>query len=230
MKKRPEEKQYRDTAQKILSTSPSELALQELSLEQNGDTMIKLSNLTPHPDNPRKITDAQMAKLKESIRRDPEYMQPRPLVVNQDNIILAGNQRWKALQALGHDEIPEDWVRFVDWDEEKSRRFVIMDNHQSGEWDEEILLARWMDVDLEGLGILDVNDVAPLDDMPALPDGDREPFQQMTFTLHDEQVEQVKAAIDVAKGMGSFDSPNENSNGNALARVCEAFLTSHAHS
>ena len=153
MKKRPEEKQYRDAAQKILSTSPSELALQELSLEQNGDTMIKLSNLTPHPDNPRKITDAQMDKLKESIRRDPEYMQPRPLVVNQDNIILAGNQRWKALQALGYDEIPEDWVRFVDWDEEKSRRFVIMDNHQSGEWDEEILLARWMDVDLEGLGV-----------------------------------------------------------------------------
>ena len=119
----------------------------------NGDTMIKLSNLTPHPDNPRKITDAQMDKLKDSIRRDPEYMQPRPLVVNKDNIILAGNQRWKALRALGHDEIPEDWVRFVDWDKEKSRRFVIMDNHQSGEWDEEILLARWMDVDLEGLGV-----------------------------------------------------------------------------
>ena len=115
--------------------------------------MIKLSNLTPHPDNPRKITDAQMDKLKDSIRRDPEYMQPRPLVVNKDNIILAGNQRWKALKALGHDEIPEDWVRVVDWDEEKSRRFVIMDNHQSGDWDVDLLREHWMDVDLEGLGV-----------------------------------------------------------------------------
>ena len=134
--------------------------------------MIKLSDLTPHPDNPRKITDAQMDKLKESIRRDPEYMQPRPLVVNQDNIILAGNQRWKALQALGHDEIPEDWVRFVDWDEEKSRRFVIMDNHQSGEWDEEVLLAKWTDLDLDDLGLeLDVE----LEPEPGLTDPDDVP-------------------------------------------------------
>lgn len=57
-----------------------------------------------------------------------------------------------------------------------------------------------------------------------LATGDRAPFQQMTFTLHDDQAEQVKRALDEAKAMGAFiDSPNENSNGNALARVCELF-------
>lgn len=61
-----------------------------------------------------------------------------------------------------------------------------------------------------------------------LADGDRAPFQQMTFTLHDEQAEQVKRALEVAKDMGAFtDSPNENSNGNALARICEAFITDY---
>jgi DNA polymerase-3 subunit gamma/tau len=36
----------------------------------------------------------------------------------------------------------------------------------------------------------------------------------------------VKAAMDAAKAMGAFvDSLNENSNGNALARICEIFLT-----
>lgn len=61
-------------------------------------------------------------------------------------------------------------------------------------------------------------------DMPDLADGDREPFQQMTFTLHDSQAEAVKAAIDRAKAAGGFDgSLNENSNGNALARICEAY-------
>ena len=61
-----------------------------------------------------------------------------------------------------------------------------------------------------------------------LPDEDRAPFQQMTFTLHDEQAEQVKAAMTAAKGMGPFvDSLNENSNGNALARMAEVFLTEH---
>lgn len=63
--------------------------------------------------------------------------------------------------------------------------------------------------------------------MPELASGDRQPFQQMTFTLHDEQAEQVKAAIDAAKAIGVFNSPNENSNGNALVRVCETFLTHH---
>ena len=58
-----------------------------------------------------------------------------------------------------------------------------------------------------------------------LPSGDKEPFQQMTFTLHDEQVEQVKAAMEISKKMGDFDSPNQNSNGNALARICEIFST-----
>jgi len=68
--------------------------------------------------------------------------------------------------------------------------------------------------------IFDAEEAAP----PDLPDGDREPFQQMTFTLHDSQAEQVKAAIEKAKAAGDFDgSPNENSNGNALARIAEAY-------
>lgn len=61
-----------------------------------------------------------------------------------------------------------------------------------------------------------------------LPDEDRAPFQQMTFTLHDEQAEQVRVAIAAAKALGAFvDSPNENSNGNALARIAEVFITGH---
>lgn len=61
-----------------------------------------------------------------------------------------------------------------------------------------------------------------------LPDEDRAPFQQMTFTLHDTQAEQVKRAIAAAVRLGDFvDSPNQNSNGNALAFICETFLTEH---
>jgi hypothetical protein len=61
-----------------------------------------------------------------------------------------------------------------------------------------------------------------------LPDEDRAPFQQMTFTLHDEQAKQVKTALTAAKSLGPFvDSPNENSNGNALVRIAETFLTEH---
>jgi hypothetical protein len=70
-------------------------------------------------------------------------------------------------------------------------------------------------------------DVKPLAEMPELASGDREPFQQMTFVLHDEQAQQVKAAIEAAHKFGDYDSPNENRNGNALARICETFVSSH---
>lgn len=68
-------------------------------------------------------------------------------------------------------------------------------------------------------------------EMPELKSGDREPFQQMTFTLHDTQVEQIKTACDIAKKKGAFvNSLNENSNGNALSRVCETFITHYGNS
>lgn len=61
-----------------------------------------------------------------------------------------------------------------------------------------------------------------------LPTEDRAPFRQVTFTLHDSQYEQIAEALKLSKGMGAFiDSQNENSNGNALARICETFITEH---
>jgi hypothetical protein len=62
-------------------------------------------------------------------------------------------------------------------------------------------------------------------DLPTLPTGDRQPFQQMTFTLADEQAVAVKDALAKAKADGGDTSDvNENSNGNALARIAETYL------
>ena len=61
-------------------------------------------------------------------------------------------------------------------------------------------------------------------DAPELKDGDRAPFRQMTFTVHDEHFEEVEAAIAKAKHEGGDQSSvNENSNGNALAWICQRF-------
>ena len=59
---------------------------------------------------------------------------------------------------------------------------------------------------------------------PELRNGDRAPFQQMTFTLHDEQAEELNAAIKKAKNEGGGQSAvNENSNGNALYFIAQRF-------
>lgn len=57
-----------------------------------------------------------------------------------------------------------------------------------------------------------------------VPDGDKAPFQQMTFTLHDSQAERVKEAIERAKDEMPDTDTNANSNGNALAYLCEVYL------
>ena len=72
----------------------------------------------------------------------------------------------------------------------------------------------------EGAGLYRVNDIPA----PELKDGDRDPFRQATFTLHDEQWEAVELAIAKAKQEGHGKSTvNENSNGNALAWIAEAY-------
>ena len=59
----------------------------------------------------------------------------------------------------------------------------------------------------------------------SLPDEDRAPFQQMTFTLHDSQAEVIRDALTKAKHEGVFTgSENQNSNGNALWWICEQYL------
>ena len=91
------------------------------------------------------------------------------------------------------------------------------------------------DFDMELLGFSDEEldamngaDVSALDGMPALPDGDREPFQQKTFTLHDEQVSIVDDAITIARTNPLVDTGlNENTNGNALALICSVWLKSN---
>jgi hypothetical protein len=92
--------------------------------------------------------------------------------------------------------------------------------------DADVLAGLWTADELSDLGQQWADTNAWQDAMGALPEGDRAPFQQMTFTLADAQAEQVKQALTAAQHAGPFvDTGNENSNGNALARICEKYLT-----
>jgi len=126
---------------------------------------MKTDRIHPNPNNPRKISAEALERLKASIRRDPEFMRLRPIVVDAAGTILGGNQRHAAIAALGMSEIPDDWVRRADdLTDEQRRRFVIVDNGpegMSGEWDLELLAADWGDVGLAELG-LEVPELEPL--------------------------------------------------------------------
>ena len=185
---------------------------------------MKLSEIKSNPNNPRVIKDDKFKKLVKSINEFPKMMSLRPMVINSDNIVLGGNMRLKALKELGYKEIPNEWVkRAEELTEDEQRRFIIADNVGFGDHDWEILANEWDADELEDWGLelggFDV-DADELSDDFSLPDGDKEPFQQQTYTLADEQAEQIKNAIADIKQTEEYKYVetfgNENSNGNAL--------------
>ena len=98
---------------------------------------VKIDDLKRTKNNPRKITEADFEKLKRSLSEFPEMLEAREIIVDENNRILGGHQRVKALKALGEKEIEVKAI--IGWTEEQKERFVIQDNLQNGEWDDEIL-------------------------------------------------------------------------------------------
>jgi len=115
---------------------------------------MKLTEIKSNPNNPRVIKDHKFEKLKKSISEFPKMMELRPMVINEDNIVLGGNMRLKALKDLGYKEVPEEWVkRASDLTEEETRRFIIADNVGFGEHDWEMLANEWDTEELEDWGL-----------------------------------------------------------------------------
>ena len=111
---------------------------------------VKISDVKSNPNNPRIIKDEKFHKLVESLKDFPEMAKVRPVVVNQDFVILGGNMRLKAMKEAGWKEVP---VEVVDWAEEQQREFIIKDNVGFGEWDWEMLANEWDAEDLEKWGV-----------------------------------------------------------------------------
>lgn len=104
-------------------------------------------------DNPRKISDEQMERLKESIDKNPDYFECRPVILSDrtgELVVIAGNQRVKAATAIGLKAVPT--ILLSGLTEEREKEIIIRDNVNNGEWDEE-LLAEWDAALLDDWGV-----------------------------------------------------------------------------
>ena len=111
---------------------------------------VKINEIKLNPNNPRLIKDDKFAKLVQSIKDFPEMLEIRPIVVNDDMIILGGNMRYKACKEAGIKEVPIIIAKGLS--AEKQREFLIKDNVSGGEWDFE-LLKDWDALELESWGL-----------------------------------------------------------------------------
>ena len=85
---------------------------------------MKISDIKSNPNNPRVIKDDKFKKLVASVKDFPKMMELRPIIIDDTNTILGGNMRYKALQEVGYDEIPSEWIkRAKDLTEDEKNQF-----------------------------------------------------------------------------------------------------------
>lgn len=146
--------------------------------------------------------------------------------------LLDGHQRIKTLLWMREKgwDIPMLPVDVIEADDEQdAKKKLLAITSQYGEFTTDGYAEFITDIEVEdcvrlvdGEWSLDGSECET--DFPELKDGDKEPFQQMTFTLADEQADMVKEAIRKAQEEGCESEANQNRNGNALAMICEVFI------
>tara|TARA_R100001594_G_scaffold60327_1_gene94265 strand:- start:19163 stop:19834 length:672 start_codon:yes stop_codon:yes gene_type:complete len=145
---------------------------------------IKLSKLKEYPNNPRK---GDVDSIAVSLAAHGQF---KPLIVNSENVILAGNHTFKAMQTLGWEEAQ---VLVVDATEEQAKKIVLVDNRLSdlAEYDYSILsgiLGELFDVgDLEATGF----DPDAVDNMLEVAVTEFEQFEG-GYAISDEELEIIK--------------------------------------
>ena len=112
---------------------------------------VKLSEIKINPDNPRTITEKDMAYLVKSLQDFPDMMKLREIVVDEDGMILGGNMRFRALQQIGEKECLIKIVKGLT--SEQKREFIIKDNSMFGTWDMDVLANEWGDTPLAEWGV-----------------------------------------------------------------------------
>ena len=135
---------------------------------------VKISEVKTNPKNPRLIKDDKFKKLVNSIQDFPQMLEIRPIVVDENNIVLGGNMRLKACKEAGLKEV--FIVRAENLTEEQKDEFIVKDNVGFGEWDWDMLANEWDTEKLDEWGLdlpvdLSVTELEAEEDDFSVPEG-----------------------------------------------------------
>ena len=112
---------------------------------------VSINTVKINPNNPRLVKDDKFKKLVNSIKTFPEMLKIRPIVVNNDMVVLGGNMRLKACKEAGLKKIPI--IKADALTEEQQREFIIKDNVGFGEWDWDLIANQWDAEQIEEWGL-----------------------------------------------------------------------------
>ena len=87
---------------------------------------VAINTIRENNENPRLIKDNKFYKLVESIKQFPKMLEVRPIVIDEDGVILGGNMRFKALLHLKHKKV--NVVKIEGLTPKQKKEFIIKDN------------------------------------------------------------------------------------------------------
>src|SRR5690625_2719511 len=131
-----------------------------------------IEDLIPYINNPR-LNDHAVDKVASSIKN---FGFKNPILVDQNNEIVAGHTRLKAAKKINMKEVPT--IKIDDLNEQQIKAFRIADNKvaEFSEWDEELLK-----IELEGLD--DAFTGFDLDDLEGLFDEDVDSVEEDDYEV-----------------------------------------------
>jgi site-specific DNA-methyltransferase (adenine-specific) len=135
---------------------------------------VKISEIKPNENNPRTIKDSKFKQLVKSIKDFPQMLEIRPIVVDEQMIILGGNMRYNACKEVGLKEV--FIIKAQDLTEEQKAEFIIKDNVGFGEWDWDNIANEWNTEAVQEWGLdlpidLNVQELEAEEDNYEVPEG-----------------------------------------------------------
>lgn len=204
----------------------------KIIVKARGHQTLPIDRLMEFQGNLKRLTQKNREKLMASILEKGFIA---PIFVWDDAgeyRLLDGHQRLKTLLFMREKgwDIPMLPVDIIEADDEQdAKKKLLAITSQYGEFTTDGYAEFVSDIEVDDCvrlvdGEWSQYGIECSTDFPELKTGDKEPFQQMTFTLADEQAEIVKEAVKKAQEEGCESEANQNRNGNALAMICEVFL------
>jgi hypothetical protein len=164
---------------------------------------VKISQVKGNPNNPRIIKNDKFKKLVKSIQEFPEMLKLRPIVVDEDMIVLGGNMRLKASKDAGLKEV---WIEIAEGlTDEQKKEFIVKDNVGFGEWEWDMLANEWDSVQLAEWGLDVWQNDDDVDDIDEIID-----FQEdVNFIIKCENIKQLEELKDKIKITSNKTSYNK---------------------
>ena len=207
----------------------------KLEIKCTGADIIKVEDLLDFQGDLKTLSDDNYQKFKAELL-ELGFSEPISVWKNPEgkNYILNGHQRRKTILSMIEEgiEVPKLPINFVEADDIKqAKRKVLALTSQYGQMTEAGLedfcakaeldvneaLADFRFPEIEGFDIDEI-------ELPEMDDGEKEPFRQITFTLHDSQADLIDECMRLINNEAKvYEEINENRNGNAITYIVKAW-------